>query len=141
MNKERIAMTIKKPVAVTGATRELVAVGESGDVPELGRLVVDVGDQTIGIFRIDGRLHVYLNLCPHQGGPVCQGKIMPKVRENIDANRVAHGMVYDRSEMHIVCPWHGAEYIISTGRHPSAPDMSLTPVEVSEREGRIYVRL
>jgi nitrite reductase/ring-hydroxylating ferredoxin subunit len=50
-------------------------------------------------------------------------------------------MVYDRSEMHIVCPWHGAEYIISTGRHPSAPDMSLTPVEVSEREGSIYVRL
>jgi nitrite reductase/ring-hydroxylating ferredoxin subunit len=139
MNKERIAMTIKKP-AVTGATRELIAVGESGDVPELGRLVVDVGDQTIGIFRIDGRLHAYLNLCPHQGGPVCQGKIMPKVRENIDANRVAHGMVYDRSEMHIVCPWHGAEYIISTGCHPSAPDMSLTPVEVSEREGRIYVR-
>ena len=133
-------MTIKKP-AVTGATRELIAVGESGDVGELGRLVVDVGDQTIGIFRIDGRLHAYLNLCPHQGGPVCQGKIMPKVRENIDANRVAHGMVYDRSEMHIVCPWHGAEYIISTGRHPSAPDMSLTPVEVSEREGRIYVRL
>jgi nitrite reductase/ring-hydroxylating ferredoxin subunit len=98
-------------------------------------------DQTIGIFRVDGRLHAYLNLCPHQGGPVCQGKIMPKVRENIDTNRVAHGMVYDRSEMHIVCPWHGAEYIISTGRHPSAPDMSLTPVEVSEREGRIYVRL
>ena len=134
-------MTIKEPVAVTGPTRELIAVGESGDVPELGRLVVDVGDQTIGIFRVDGRLHAYVNLCPHQGGPVCQGKIMPKVRENIDANRVAHGMVYDRSEMHIVCPWHGAEYIISTGRHPSAPDMSLTPVEVSEREGRIYVRL
>jgi nitrite reductase/ring-hydroxylating ferredoxin subunit len=134
-------MTIKNPVAVTGATQELIAVGESGDVGELGRLVVDVGDQTIGIFRVDGRLHAYLNLCPHQGGPVCQGKIMPKVRENIDANRMAHGMVYDRSEMHIVCPWHGAEYIISTGRHPSAPDMSLTPVEVSEREGRIYVRL
>ena len=134
-------MTIKNPVAVTGATQELIAVGESGDVGELGRLVVDVGDQTIGIFRVDGRLHAYLNLCPHQGGPVCQGKIMPKVRENIDADHQAHGMVYDRSEMHIVCPWHGAEFIITTGRHATAADIGLAAVDVQEQKGVIYVRL
>src|SRR5580704_19741734 len=75
----------------------LMPVGKSADVPELGRLVVDVGQRTIGIFRVNGKLYAYDNVCPHQGGPVCQGKMMPKVRENIDADHQAHGMVYDRS--------------------------------------------
>jgi nitrite reductase/ring-hydroxylating ferredoxin subunit len=80
-------------------------------------------------------------VCPHQGGPVCQGKIMPKVRENIDADHQAHGMVYDRSEMHIVCPWHGAEFIITTGRHATAADIGLAAVDVQEQKGVIYVSL
>ena len=119
----------------------LIQVGKSTDVPELGRLVVDVGQRTIGIFRVNGKLYAYDNVCPHQGGPVCQGKIMPKVRENIDADQQAHGMVYDRAEMHIVCPWHGAEFIITTGQHATAADIGLAAVEVQEQKGVIYVRL
>jgi nitrite reductase/ring-hydroxylating ferredoxin subunit len=124
--------------AVDGA---LIAVGKSADVPELGRLVVDVVDRTIGIFRVDGTLYAYDNVCAHQGGPVCQGKIMPKVCEDIDAHQRAHGMVYDRTEMHIVCPWHGTEFIITSGRHATAADISLTAVDVHEQDGEIYVRL
>ena len=119
----------------------LIQVGKSTDVPELGRLVVDVGQRTIGIFRVNGKLYAYDNVCPHQGGPVCQGKIMPNVRENIDANHQAHGMVYDRSEMHIVCPWHGAEFIITTGRHATAAEIGLAAVDVQEQNGVIHVRL
>ena len=119
----------------------LIQVGKSTDVPELGRLVVDVGQRTIGIFRVNGNLYAYDNVCPHQGGPVCQGKIMPKVRENIDTDHQALGMVYDRSEMHIVCPWHGAEYIITTGRHATAAGIGLAAVDVQEQHGVIYVRL
>ncbi|WP_324192481.1 Rieske (2Fe-2S) protein [Nocardia transvalensis] len=116
-----------------------IVVGRTEDIPELGRLVVDVGDRTIGIFRVQGRLYAYDNTCAHQGGPVCQGRILPKVRENLDADKRAHGMVYDRSEMHIVCPWHGAEYVITTGVHAAAPDLRLNPVDVEERGGEIYV--
>lgn len=117
-----------------------VDVGRSSDVPEKGRLVVDLGERTIGIFRIQGRLYAYDNVCAHQGGPVCQGRIMPKVLENIAGDQTAHGMRYDRSEMHIVCPWHGAEYVIETGRHATIPHIKLTAVDVEEREGVIYVR-
>jgi nitrite reductase/ring-hydroxylating ferredoxin subunit len=46
-------------------------------VPERGRLVVDCGGTSIGIFRLDGVLHAYENLCPHAGGPVCQGLMIP----------------------------------------------------------------
>src|SRR5437899_2875632 len=100
--------------AVTAIGGTAVLVGRTEDIPELGRLVVDVGERTVGIFRVQGRLYAYDNICAHQGGPVCQGKILPKVRENLDADMQAHGMVYDRSEMHIVCPWHGSEYVITT---------------------------
>ncbi|MFI5783081.1 Rieske (2Fe-2S) protein [Nocardia sp. NPDC051570] len=116
-----------------------VRVGGTDDIPELGRLVVDVGDRTIGIFRVQGRLYAYDNVCPHQGGPVCQGRVMPKVRENIDAEKKAHGMGYDRSEMHIVCPWHGAEFVIATGVHAGISTLRLTSVDVRERDGEIYV--
>ena len=123
--------------------KELIPAGKSADVPELGRLVVDVGQRTIGIFRVDGKLYAYDNVCPHQGGPVCQGKIMPKVRENIDANNQAHGMTYDRAEMHIVCAWHGSEFLIKTGGHATATEigLTLTAVDVQEQNGVIYVSL
>jgi nitrite reductase/ring-hydroxylating ferredoxin subunit len=127
-------------VQVTVVDDGLVAVGRSTDIAELGRLVVDVGDRTIGIFRVGGRLYAYDNVCAHQGGPVCQGKIMPKVCESIDAHHRAHGMIYDRTEMHIVCPWHGTEFVITTGCHATASDIRLTAVDVCEHEGEIYVR-
>ncbi|WP_392425965.1 Rieske (2Fe-2S) protein [Barrientosiimonas humi] len=117
-----------------------VDVGVSSDVPELGRLVVDVDDRTIGIFRVEGRLYAYDNVCPHQGGPVCQGRIMPKVRERIE-DHLAKGMEYDRSEMHLVCPWHGAEFVITTGQHASTAAVALSPVEVTEEGGHIRVHV
>jgi nitrite reductase/ring-hydroxylating ferredoxin subunit len=47
--------------------------GKANDVPERGRLVIEAGGRTIGIYRLDGKLYAYENICPHQGGPVCQG--------------------------------------------------------------------
>ncbi len=47
--------------------------GRSDSIPDNGRLVVDIGDTTVGIFRVKGKLFAYENTCPHMGGPVCQG--------------------------------------------------------------------
>ncbi|WP_405166636.1 Rieske 2Fe-2S domain-containing protein [Nocardia sp. NBC_01499] len=118
-----------------------VVVADSGDVSERGRLIVDIGDHTIGIFRIDGHLYAYHNICPHQGGPACQGRIIPKVREVLDDQQRAHGMRFDESEMHVVCPWHGSEFVITTGEHATKPNFGLSAVEVAEEGGKIYVRI
>ena len=75
--------------AKSAPLRHLAA--NSADIPENGRLVVDVGDTTIGIFRVGGRLFAYENSCPHMGGPLCQGRDIPAVSELIsshEANRV-----------------------------------------------------
>lgn len=121
------------------ATTQKVFVGAREKVPEGGRLVVDVGETTIGIFRTGGRLYAYLNTCAHQGGPVCQGKIIPRVDEVIDERRESHGFKFDEEDVHIVCPWHGFEYSIKTGVHPGRPSARLISVPVEEGSDGIYV--
>lgn len=113
--------------------------GAREKVPEGGRLVVDVGETTIGIFRVGGNLYAYFNKCAHQGGPVCQGKIIPRVTELIDAGGESHGFAFDEANLHIVCPWHGFEYDIKTGVHPGRPSARLIRVPVEEAADGIYV--
>jgi len=115
--------------------------GRSDAIPPDGRLVVDIGDTTVGIFRVAGRLVAYENSCPHMGGPVCQGLIIPAVREVIDERRVSTGYAFDESEMRIVCPWHGYEFAIETGSHPAKSSIRLKRVEVDENGGDVYVTL
>jgi nitrite reductase/ring-hydroxylating ferredoxin subunit len=121
------------------ATTQKIFVGAREKVPEGGRLVVDVGETTIGIFRTGGKLYAYLNTCAHQGGPVCQGKIIPRVDEVIDERRESHGFKFDEEDLHIVCPWHGFEYSIKTGVHPGRPSARLISVPVEEGSDGIYV--
>jgi nitrite reductase/ring-hydroxylating ferredoxin subunit len=116
-----------------------IYVGASQRVAEGNRLVVDVGETTIGIFRVEGKLYAYLNKCAHQGGPVCQGKIVPRVTELIDERGESHGFAFDEANLHIVCPWHGFEYDIKTGAHPGRPSARLVQVKVEEASDGIYV--
>jgi nitrite reductase/ring-hydroxylating ferredoxin subunit len=120
-------------------TSQRAFVGTSDRVPEGGRLVVNVGDKTIGVFRVSGKLHAWENKCSHQGGPVCQGKIIPRVTEVIEPGGESRGFAFDESELHIVCPWHGFEYDIRTGIHPGRPSARLIRVAVEEAADGIYV--
>lgn len=120
-------------------TSQIVLVGPSERVPEGGRLVIDIGDRTIGIFRVEGKLYAWENTCAHQGGPVCQGKIIPLVTEVIEPGGESSGFAFDESRMHIVCPWHGFEYDIKTGVHPGRPAARLIRVTVEEAANGIYV--
>lgn len=115
--------------------------GPSDGIPEQGRLVVDIGDTTVGIFRVGGKLFAYENSCPHMGGPVCQGLVIPAVRELVNDKQISTGYAFDESEMRIVCPWHGYEFSIETGSHPAKASIRLKPVAVEEEGGHVYVTL
>ena len=120
---------------------ENVVVCASVDVPEGGRLVIDIDRRTIGIFRVRNRLYAYENTCPHQGGPVCQGTILPRVVENVTGSRESSGFDFHTTDLHIVCPWHGFEFDIVTGRHPAKPDAQLVAVPVAEERGFVHVHI
>jgi nitrite reductase/ring-hydroxylating ferredoxin subunit len=116
-------------------------VAAAEQVPEGGRLIVDIGATTIGIFRFRQQLYAYENVCPHQGGPVCQGRLVNRVVEVLDANKRSTGMAFDEDTLHLVCPWHGAEYDVATGAHPGQRALRLRRYEVSEQDGMIHVDL
>ena len=49
-------------------------VGDISEFPEGSHRVVKVGRREIGVFNIAGRLYGLPNVCPHQTGPLCEGK-------------------------------------------------------------------
>jgi nitrite reductase/ring-hydroxylating ferredoxin subunit len=116
-----------------------VAVAAIDDLAEGDHRVYRVGELEVGIFRQDGKLYAWENRCPHAGGPVCQGKIFRRVEEVLGADRKSLGLRFGPTPQ-IVCPWHGFEFDVATGRHPGDPKVRLRPVPVEVREGRIYVR-
>ena len=73
------------------AEKQRYDVGPSEVVPDAGRLVVDAGGTVVGVFRVDGRLYAYQNTCAHQGGPVCQGKLLPRIAEQLAGDLTERG--------------------------------------------------
>ena len=115
--------------------------GDASIIADGGRLVVEAGDRTIGVFRVAGRLYAYDNSCPHKGGPACQGVMVSRVLEVLDENCAARGFDFDDSDPHVVCPWHGFEFSITTGRHAGVAEIGLTALPIEEQNGRVYVTI
>ena len=116
-----------------------VMVGELREFAEGGYRVLRVDDFEFGIFRQGDRLLAYENYCPHDGGPVCQGKVIPRVEEELAADRTSRGLRFSSEQRNIVCPWHGWEYKLLTGECAPDPTLRLKRHDVVEREGGVYV--
>ena len=91
------------------------------------------------MFKLGGEFFAYLNHCPHMGGPACQGKMIAKVEEIIAEDRTSKGMMFSKSKMHVVCPWHGFEFDIRTGIHPGNPKARLRKIKVAVADGDVIV--
>ena len=116
-----------------------VLVGELAQIADGDHRIYRIGDFEVGVFRRGDALLAWENRCPHAGGPVCQGKIFRRVEEALDPDKKSLGLRFGQSAQ-IVCPWHGFEFDVTTGRHPGDPKMRLRAVRVTTREGRIYIR-
>jgi nitrite reductase/ring-hydroxylating ferredoxin subunit len=93
----------------------------------------------VGVYRHEGVIYSYRNHCLHQGGPACEGIIRDRVVDLLGPDKTFLGQTYDRSEPHIVCPWHGWEYKLKTGECAPDPNLKLRKHEVVQRDGGIYV--
>ena len=116
-------------------------VGEVNDFKNREKKIVIIDDQEVGIFRINDNFFAWKNQCPHQGGPVCQGRLFPLVKENLDSEMQSHGRIYDEKKLNIVCPWHGLEFDIETGEHPGNPKLKLDPITIEVNSDILYVQL
>jgi nitrite reductase (NADH) small subunit len=117
-----------------------IAVAKLNDLSDGDYRIYALDALEVGIFRLGDTVIAYENVCPHAGGPVCQGKIFHQVEELLTSDMKSAGLRFGK-ERHIVCPWHGYEFNLTTGRHPGDAAMRLTPVKVAVRDGAIYVSL
>lgn len=116
-----------------------IYVGREADFEDRGRKVIAHGDLEIGVFFIDGGFYAYENRCVHQGGPICQGRILNRVIEKIADDKTSHGLAWSDEDVHIVCPWHGYEFNLKTGIHPGNKNARIRPFETRVADGEVYV--
>jgi nitrite reductase (NADH) small subunit len=119
--------------------REEHVVGDVSDFPEGTHKVVNVGRREIGVFNINGKFYGLPNVCPHQTGPLCEGKpalgtLVANAEGDWKFEWVHDGEI-------VACPWHGLEYHVPTGGCIAYPNVNLRCYEVVAEDGKVKVRL
>jgi nitrite reductase (NADH) small subunit len=106
------------------------------ELPPGERKIVRVGALEVGVFNLDGELHALPNLCTHQFGPLCQGAVSGTVvaRAETGFRRawVQEGRV-------VVCPWHGLEFDLTTGRCLAYSRIKLRTYPVKVVDGQVIL--
>jgi nitrite reductase/ring-hydroxylating ferredoxin subunit/DMSO/TMAO reductase YedYZ heme-binding membrane subunit len=83
-----------------------------------GVTVILPGGEAVAVFRHGDQLSAISNLCAHQNGPLAEG-------------RVRNGKV--------ICPWHGYEYCVRSGRAPAPYTEKLATYRVRLEDGAVSV--
>ena len=99
------------------------------DFPPGARQIVRAGKLEIGVFNVDGRYYALPNVCAHQFGPLCEGRITGTLIAN--ASTAWRPAWVQEGEI-LVCPWHALEFDLTTGRCIAYPRVKLRqfPVRV-----------
>lgn len=105
-------------------------IGAYADLRTSERVVLDVGGIGVGVYFVGDEVRAWRNICPHLGGPVCQGKTMPRTLQGVKPDMKSAGLQLSKTERNIVCPWHGFEFDILTGQHPIDTSVRLSPIAV-----------
>jgi nitrite reductase (NADH) small subunit len=116
-----------------------ISVGDRGSLDAGARIFVQVDGTEIGVFEHQGQLFAYENLCRHQGGPVCEGTVLGKVEAILADDNVQLGERFSEDSLHLICPWHGWEYDLRTGRCATDPTLAIRKFDVFERDGELYL--
>ncbi len=114
--------------------------GPLSALSEDAQTIIYVDELEIGVFRLGDEVFAYENRCAHQGGPSCEGHILPKVVTVLGENQITLADRFSDREVHFVCPWHGWEYDMRTGRNAGNPKLRLRKFDVVQRDGEVYVQ-
>jgi nitrite reductase/ring-hydroxylating ferredoxin subunit len=118
-----------------------IAIGKAAAFPDPGRKIVEVDGTAVGVFCRNGRFTAFENVCPHMGGPVCQGKIIPRVQELVAHDKTSLGLSFSKDQVNVACPWHGYEFDINTGQHQGNPRLRLRPVKIEIVDSDLVISL
>ncbi|MFQ5890939.1 MAG: Rieske (2Fe-2S) protein [Gemmatimonadota bacterium] len=86
---------------------ELIKVATLSDIPLGTCIQVDAGDRVVAVFNVDGTIYAIGGTCTHKGGPLGEGELDGTV---------------------VTCPWHGAQFDVTTGQVVGPPAALSEPV-------------
>ena len=111
-------------------------VGAVSDFPAGCHRVVIAGKREVGVFNLDGELFALPNICPHQFGPLCEGKV-----NGTTTCSAATGwkVAWEKAGEILSCPWHGLEFDIRTGKSLASPRLWVRPYRVLIRDNRVVI--
>lgn len=116
-----------------------VLVGEAADFDEERRKLVTIGQREVVVFKYRDAFYALENTCLHMGGPVGEGILLGKVEGVLSEDKRLLGERFSEDEIHLVCPWHGWEYDIATGRCAGDRHRKLARFETVQRGENVYV--
>ncbi len=113
-------------------------VGTLDEFPPGSHKVVTVGRAQVGVFNVAGCFYALPNVCPHQAGPLCEGRVGATT-----ACSAATDWRFEwvREGEVISCPWHGMEFDLTTGRSLSSPRLRVRTYPVVVEDGVVKVAL
>jgi len=93
------------------------------ELPEGMQKAVMLAGQDVALFHHGGKITAISGTCPHEGGPLAEGKV----------ERGADGA------LRVTCPWHGWQFDIATGNAPPGLVVRQAVHEVKIQDGFIFV--
>jgi nitrite reductase/ring-hydroxylating ferredoxin subunit len=79
-----------------------VSVGRMEDFPERKLTKVQVKGEDVVLANIGGRVYAIVDSCTHRGAPLHEGELEGTI---------------------VICPWHGGQFDLTTGKVTSPPPM------------------
>lgn len=91
--------------------RESRRVAAFADVPEREFLIVDLDGVEVGLTTSNGRVYAVRNVCPHQGAPICRGRIGGTMVPSEPG-----ALEFGFEGLILRCPWHAWEFSLEDGK-------------------------
>jgi nitrite reductase (NADH) small subunit len=79
------------------------------ELPLGGAKEVEFEGRVFALFNVDGQVSAIDGICPHQGGPLADGPLEGTT---------------------VLCPWHGWQFDVRTGKTPLGPKIKQAVYEV-----------
>lgn len=96
-----------------------VKVAKAGEIKAGEGRTVDANGVAVALFNLEGNFYAIENTCPHRGGPL------------------GEGMLDGRN---VICPWHGWQFDVTTGKSPFMP-VGVRTFEVKVEGGDVLVNV
>ena len=97
-------------------------VASVSEIPVRTGKTVQVGNQDIALFNLDGDFRAINDFCPHRGASLGEGFL-------------------DDTGKRVLCPWHLFDFCLHTGTSETAPGMKVPTYEVKVEGEDVFVKV